>query len=303
MNLVQKTYKHGNDIAKALWDKADLADVDAGPPVRDNIVVPGGGFTDQIAFELNLKQQGYDIKYKEELRTYNICKEVYAENKPKAYALIFGYCNKVMQNRIEENPKFETDICDKPIEVLGKIKRKMYDPARGKYEYVTLTESIKRILETKQEDSESLVDYTKRFKLARDIMWDSVGEDILHRFVEKTAEYQVAGLGNPEKAKLKKASFGKWTTYLFMINYDQQKFISLINNFRTQYSLNNNQYCTKLGKATDDLITSSINLVSLIILGLLGAWQTPLWCSHNSQETPINFLTVSTAHLLSVPAV
>ena len=30
--IVQKTYKHGNDIAKALRDEADLADVGAGPP-------------------------------------------------------------------------------------------------------------------------------------------------------------------------------------------------------------------------------------------------------------------------------
>ena len=56
----------------------------------------------------------------------------------------------------------------------------MYDPARVKYEYVTLIESLSRILNTKQEDNESLVDYTKRFKQGRDILCDTVGEAILH---------------------------------------------------------------------------------------------------------------------------
>ena len=66
----------------------------------------------------------------------------------------------------------------------------MYDPARAKYEFVALTESITRILNTKQEDEEGLVDYTKRFKQAKDILKATIGEDILHKFVENTKDYK-----------------------------------------------------------------------------------------------------------------
>ena len=100
------------------------------------------------------------------------------DNKIKAYGLIFSHCNKVMQNRIEETPNFEADIRDDPLMLLREIKKKMYDPARAKYEFVTLTESLKRILSTTQENDEDLVQYTKRFKQARDIVKDSIGKEI-----------------------------------------------------------------------------------------------------------------------------
>ena len=83
-----------------------------------------------------------------------------------------------------------TFASDDPIELLKEIKSKMYDPAHAKYEYATLTESILWFAEAKQEESESITDYTERFKQARDILRDSVGEDILHTFVEKTQEYK-----------------------------------------------------------------------------------------------------------------
>ena len=57
-------------------------------------------------------------------------------------------------------------------------------------------------------DDESLVDYTKRFKQARDIVRDSVGKDILHTFVESTNEYQKKTDGSKQD-KLKDESFDK----------------------------------------------------------------------------------------------
>ena len=160
-----------------------------------------------------------------------------------------------MQNRIEETKDFETIIRDDLIKLLEEIKKKMYNPARAKYKYVTLTESLKRILDTKQEDDESLIDYTKRFKQARDIVKDSMGLDILHNFVESTSEYQKAEADGEEdiKKKLKVESFGKWTTYLYLQNSDQRKYGSLMRNFRTQYSLGNNQYCVSISKGSNVL--------------------------------------------------
>ena len=175
---------------------------------------------------LQIKQKGYDIEYKEKLIKYNPRKNVHEEIKVKTYALIFGYYNKTMQNRIEESKDFESIIREDPLELLKEIKKKMYDPARTKYEYVTLTESFSRILNTKQEDNESLVDYTKRFKQARDILHDTVGEEILYTFVETTSEYQKES-DTDKQDKLKDESFGKWTTYLFLANSDQKNMVHL----------------------------------------------------------------------------
>ena len=147
-----------------------------------------------------------------------------------------------MQNCIEETPGFETRIRDDPLELLQEIKKKMYNPARSKYEYATLCKSLKRIFNTKQEDDETLVDYTKRFKPSCNIVHDTVGEDILHKFVETTREYQEAK-DDTDRDQLKKDSFRKWTTYLYTRNSDQCKYGSLMAHFKTQFSLGVNQYC------------------------------------------------------------
>jgi hypothetical protein len=76
---------------------------------------------------------------------YNICKEVYAENKLKVFALIFSYCNKVMQNIIKKDVDYDANIQDSPIKLLEKIKKMMYDPNCVEYEYVMVTETLKHI--------------------------------------------------------------------------------------------------------------------------------------------------------------
>ena len=158
----------------------------------------------------------------------------YESNKIKAYALIFENCNKAMQTRIEECTDFETYIRDNPRVLLNEIKRKMYDPARSKYEYAFLTESLRRIFDTKQEEDEGLVEYTKRYKQERDIVIDSIGTELLHNFVETTAEYQ-AETDNDIKIQLKEESFNKWKTYIYLHNSDQKKYGTLMKTFKTQY--------------------------------------------------------------------
>ena len=64
---------------------------------------------------------------------------------------------------------------------------------------MALTESLNRILQLKQEDDESLVEYTKRFKQAWDIMKSTIGEEILHNFVKTTKEYDDATSDDKKK--------------------------------------------------------------------------------------------------------
>ena len=90
---------------------------------------------------------------------------------------------------MEELGDFESNRRD-PLWLLGQIKEKMYDPARAKYEFTSLTETLIRLLGTKQEDNESLVDYTKRFKQARDIFKTTFGNEVLYEFIQKTREYR-----------------------------------------------------------------------------------------------------------------
>jgi hypothetical protein len=171
----------------------------------------------------------------------------------KAYVLIFStYCNKTMQNWIEEHPDYETTICDDPIELLSKIKVLMHDPIRAKYPFALLTEVMIRMLNIKQIENEGLLDYVKRFKQSRDITKSHMGTDILGKFVENTRKYQEEEDASKMK-EMKDRVFNKWMAYLLIRNSDQSKHGPLLNRLVSQFSMDNNQYPNNVMSATDIL--------------------------------------------------
>mgnify|MGYP000382356346 CR=1 FL=1 len=132
VQVIQKTYKNGQDTAVSIGDpkKKDLNPLQ---PTR------GVAAAADMA-ETLLQQKGMDIIYQAELERYLDRKDTLEQNLTKAYALIFStYCDKAMQNRVEEHPNFETTIRDDPIELLNKIKVLMHDPIRAKYPFASLT--------------------------------------------------------------------------------------------------------------------------------------------------------------------
>ena len=60
--------------------------------------------------EMRLEQQDFDMEYTIDLKEWKARTNTYAENKFKAYTIIFEYCNNTMQNRIKEATNFESDI-------------------------------------------------------------------------------------------------------------------------------------------------------------------------------------------------
>ena len=81
-------------------------------------------------------QEGHDMECQIERKQFSIRKNVYEENVYKTYVIIFGFCNKSMQSRIEETSEFEAKIRNDPWLLLETIKLRMYGQVRAKYEYV-----------------------------------------------------------------------------------------------------------------------------------------------------------------------
>jgi hypothetical protein len=154
VQFVQKTYKHGQDIAVSLRDlkNKDLL----------SLVPTRGQSTGTDPAANSNEQAGMDIMYQAELERYLERKDALEQNLTKAYMLIFStYCNKAMHNRIEEHPDYETPIRDDPIELLSKIKVLMHDLIRAKYPFASVTEAMIRMLNIKQIENEGLLDYVK----------------------------------------------------------------------------------------------------------------------------------------------
>lgn len=61
----------------------------------------------------------------------------YEDNLRKVYDLVFSYFSKVMKNRIETSPTYESTIQYNSIKLLKTIKLMMHDPDRTKYAYTS----------------------------------------------------------------------------------------------------------------------------------------------------------------------
>jgi hypothetical protein len=135
VQYVQKTYMNGQNAAVSIRNH---------PVIDLTPQEPNQGRATRTDPAEKLEQQaGMNILYQAKLERYLDRKDTLEQNFSRAYALIFRtYCNKTMQNRMEEHPKFESTICDYPIELLNKIRVLMHDLIRATYPFASLTEAI-----------------------------------------------------------------------------------------------------------------------------------------------------------------
>ena len=233
---VQKTYKHGQDIAESLRE-LQKKDLSGEMPVRQMSTY----VKESEERVRKIEQEGYDVLYTAEVQNYMDRKNTLETNLGRAYALVLStYCNGTMQHCIEEHPEFDSKIQNDPIELLKAIKIVMHDPIRAKYPYASLTEALMRTLNIKQLEQESLIDYMKRFKQSRDVLKSHIGGDILNKFIENLPEYRQSTMSGQQE--MKSEAFGRWMAYMMIRNSDQAKYGSLLNRMVSQFSMNNNQY-------------------------------------------------------------
>jgi hypothetical protein len=246
---IQKTYKGGQGRAKSLEDRI-VIDLNAQEPQRE--ISQETDPADKIVI-----QAGLNIKYQEELRRHLDRKDALKEGLNKAFALIYtNYCTKTMQSRIEEHPDYQSTLKNDPIAVLEAIKLLMHDTVRAQYPMVSMSDALDRMINVKQQDNESLLDYVKRFKQLRDVSKSQLGNTFLDTFVEHQAEYPTAKdevLNPGTQQNMKTEAFEKWMISLLIRGSDQTKYGTLLRGFISQYSLGNNQYPANITTATDVL--------------------------------------------------
>ena len=159
---VQRTYRHGQDIAISLRElkKRDLTSEE-----------PARNLSSRTDDNKKLEQDGFDMRYQAEIKQFLDRQSGLEENLMKAYALIFGtYCRKAIQSRVEEHPDFETTMRDDPIELLKTINILMHDTVRAKYPYASLHDVMMRLFNLRQQEHEHLTDYVKKFKQTKDVV-------------------------------------------------------------------------------------------------------------------------------------
>jgi hypothetical protein len=167
INQIQKTFPYGKDISSALDDLKPY-DLSKHKPIKQV-----SKSTDKdIAFEEN---DQFKMEFKSDYDSFNKRKQTLEFNMSKAYSFLWDQCAQGMQTKIEENSRFDTEIKGDPIELLKTIKSYALNYHEHRYEMAIIFESLRLMINLKQKEGESLIDYTKRFKTAQDVMVSHIG--------------------------------------------------------------------------------------------------------------------------------
>lgn len=233
INHIRKTYTYGDDIGNAL-DKKTPMDFENERPSMDT-----SDSTNAATKATENKE--YEMLYRAEISEFVKRKSIYQSNLGNAYAFLYGQCNKAMQMKIRTRTDFETKIDGDPIELLIAIESHLLSYQEHKYELSIIAEAIRNFVNLKQRDDESLIDYTARFKSARDIMVAQIGGPItLHKYVLTMPNYNAADVSNI--LELEAEAFGQLTSLIYIENSNQSKYGSFNSGLSNQYRLGNNQY-------------------------------------------------------------
>ena len=244
INHIRKTYKNGDDIGTALKERKEFNFTSMTPTLKTS------NSTDSAVKDRENRQ--FEIIYEAQVNSYITRKDIYESNRGNAYAFLFSQCNKAMQNKLQMRTDYESSIEKNPIKLLDAIEEHSISYQENKYEMRVITDALKNFVNLKQKEDESLIDYTSRFKSARDVLSAQIGGSlILTKFVKDMPEYDPNDADKVTKCQ--KEAYEQLTAYLYLENADRNKYGSLYTSLSSQYSLSNNQYPKTIISATNVL--------------------------------------------------
>jgi hypothetical protein len=157
-----------------------------------------------------------------------------------------------MQQKIESREEYERDIVNNPINLLKAIREHALNYQDKKYPMVIMMDAFKVFASTRQRDGEALQDYTKRFKVSKDVLESHLGGPvILKKFIMKMDGFKSEI--QEDYAVLESTAFEQYSAYLFIEQSDKKKYGSILNGLSTQYSLGNDQYPKTMAEAINVL--------------------------------------------------
>ena len=246
LNHIKKTYTRGNDISEALRKQQEPNKDDWKPTLSMS------NSLDDDTKERENRQ--FELEYKAEYDEYMRRKRDYEQNCFSAYALLWERCNKAMKAKIEARKDYESTIYNKPIKLLEAIKEHALNYEENRYEMSIIHDAFLSFLLCKQKEKESLQDYTKRYKVAREVLKKHLGGIIyLPKYVKTMEGFDASNATKIEE--LSEKADEQFATYVYLVNSDQAKYGSVMKGLHTQKALSNDQYPKKLVEGHNVLST------------------------------------------------
>ena len=246
INHIRKTYQGGDDLGNALENRQETDFLAMRPILAAPTALPDNRA--EFACQTRENELYYEAQVKEFVSRVNR----YEDNKGRAFALIFSQCDKTLQNKILSLADYEAAVKGNPIEMLVRIQQLSIQFQEKKYGTAVVVDAMKNLLNLKQTEDEDLVDYTRRFKSARDILESQWGSKIafpkLSREDEAWDDNDAA-----RQAQAKTNSYNKFLAYLYVENADRLKYGDFFEQLGQQYALNHDQFPKTLYDATSIL--------------------------------------------------
>ena len=128
-------------------------------------------------------QAGYECEVAFE--SFQHCKDQCIANRSDAQGLIYNQSTKEVKNKLEARSDFY-ELQNDPFKLSIDLKELTHNYEDSKYYIWSVMTSLYNFFNVKQEHGESLVDYAKRFKNAKDIKDNLYGSFNLKRALSRT---------------------------------------------------------------------------------------------------------------------
>ena len=142
------------------------------------------------------------------------------------------------KSKIMEKKDYDKTNRD-PIRLLQTIRELSLSYQETKYDMKIIVHALKTMLNIKQKDDESLIDYTNRFKTAKDVLKAQLGEEIVfHKVIRNDPDFikDEYTAGDKEKnKKVIKKHYERWLAYLYLDNCDKNKYGSVLSGLDSQH--------------------------------------------------------------------
>jgi hypothetical protein len=159
MTYIRKTYNHGARIAQSLEERRLIQE--PLPEMQQSIS------KDQDV--LDRENEQYRELNRIEFKAYVEDKRAYKKQLERVYGLLLSQCSQTLQHKIETSSEFATKITDDPVALLGLIERLSVSAASTRHPYDLVVDSWINLVKTKQQEEETVLEYTHKFMPAKEM--------------------------------------------------------------------------------------------------------------------------------------
>ena len=146
-----------------------------------------------------------------------------------------------MKAKIEARTDYESKIYNDPIELIKAIKEHALNYEESRYEMAIIFDALKAFVNCRQREKENLQEYTKRFKVVREVLQLHLGGPIiLKKFIESHDNYDASD--EDKLTSLTKKVNEQLSTYAYLVNADERKYGSIVKGLNSQKALKNDQF-------------------------------------------------------------